>query len=97
MTTVHRPWPHTSPVRNSHWSPDAEYRSPHHGPRARRVSNGIVASYLHDISARHESAAPTGGVVAADDAEKGRLPLLSRLRDECGPESSPNPQIQELK
>jgi hypothetical protein len=73
MTTIHRPRPHTTaPARNGYRAPYAESRSPHYQPRARRVSDGIVASYLHDISARHRRATPTGSVVPADDEEQGR-------------------------
>jgi hypothetical protein len=82
MTTIHRPRPHTtSPARIGQWSPDPESRSPHQQPLARRVSNGIVASYLHDISARHTRTAPNRGVVAADEEEKGRFtPAFSAMR-----------------
>ena len=79
MTTIHHARPHTTtPARNGHPAATAESRSPDRRRRAKRVSHGVLASYLHDISARHTRAAPTGGVVAADE-EKGRLTPASRL------------------
>ncbi len=60
MTTTHRPDPlASSATPNGRRSPNTEPRSPRPRPRARRASDAVVASYLHDISAPHRRAAPT--------------------------------------
>jgi hypothetical protein len=57
MTTIiHRNLPRAaSPRRTAPYPPAAEQRSTR---RRRRVQRGVVASYLHNISARHTPTAP---------------------------------------
>jgi len=69
MTPLGRPRPHTTPAtRHGRRSAHAESRSPRQRPRARRISNGVVASYLHDISARHRRAADKARLRPAGEA-----------------------------
>ncbi len=68
MTTIHRPHPHANPTTpNGRRSAKPESRSPRQPPRL-RVSDGVVTTYLHDISARHRRAAPT-----APQRERGEI------------------------
>ncbi|MGO9902713.1 MAG: hypothetical protein ACLP0J_24175 [Solirubrobacteraceae bacterium] len=68
MTTTHRPDPHANPTApNGRRSSNAESHPPRQPPRL-RVSDGVVTTYLHDISARHRRATPT-----APQRERGEV------------------------
>jgi hypothetical protein len=55
MTQIDRSHPHTTAVdRARRRSTRAALRSGQ-GPSARRLSDAVVASYLHDISQRHRT------------------------------------------
>jgi hypothetical protein len=55
-TTISRPRPLIPSTARRERRSDAERRT---ARRRRRVQRGVIASYLHDISARHTPAAAT--------------------------------------
>ena len=64
MNTINRPTPYR-PAANVNGSAKTE---PNDRPSAQLILDGVIASYIHDISERHRYPDPRGGRLAVSGA-----------------------------